>query len=37
MKKISDLIGFLEHLKSMNKTQVEIELVLKKLEEIATK
>tara|TARA_R110000868_G_scaffold149783_1_gene372584 strand:+ start:10521 stop:10637 length:117 start_codon:yes stop_codon:yes gene_type:complete len=34
MKNLKDLIGFIEHLKSLNKTKIEIHWVLTKLLEI---
>ena len=34
MENLQDLIGFMEHLKSLNKTKIEIDLVLTKLLEI---
>lgn len=34
MDKISQLICFLEHLKTLNRETIEIDIVLKKLEEI---
>lgn len=37
MDNLQDLIGFLEHLKSLNKTKIEIDSVLKNLVEIKEK
>ena len=37
MENLQDLIGFLEHLKSLNKTKIEIDSVLKNLVEIKEK
>lgn len=34
MESLQDLVGFLEYLKSINKTKIEIDLVLKNLAEI---
>lgn len=36
MSKLNELISFLEYLKSLNKSQIGIELVLEKLNKIET-